>query len=100
MKILKISFPVFFIFVLLTAGTLDADCIVLFCKPSASFKIFRQIHLRDMTRLVFGPLNLMNENELSEQELQEYNDALIIPSPARTDSKSLSFRRGYKEWYF
>jgi len=46
MKILKIPFPVFFIFVLLTAGTLYADCIVLFCKPSASFKIFRQIHLR------------------------------------------------------
>ena len=77
----------------------DADCIILFCKPSSSFKIFHQIRLRGITRPVYGSLNLMNENELSEQELQEYNNALIIPSPVWSVPKSISFREKYKEMF-
>lgn len=75
----------------------DADCIVLFCKPFSSLKIFREIRVRNMPQPLFGPLNLLNENELSEPELKEYNDVLIIPSPAWSESKSIDFKEKYKE---
>jgi len=77
----------------------DADCIVLFCKPSASYKIFRAIRMRGMRMPIFGSLNLLNDNELTEQELQEYQDVLLIPSPAWNHLKSLVFITGYKEMF-
>ncbi len=76
-----------------------ADCIVLFCNPLISFKIFREIKKRGMSQPLFGSLNLLNEDMLSEQELIEYNDALLIPSPAWIKSKSTIFKEKYIEVY-
>jgi branched-chain amino acid transport system substrate-binding protein len=77
----------------------DAECIVLFCNPVISYKIFTEIKKRDMPQPLFGSLNLLNEDMLSEQELNEYNGEILIPSPAWIKSKSINFSNKYKEIY-
>jgi len=77
----------------------DAECIVLFCNPTISYEIFREIKKREMPQPIFGSLNLLNENMLSEQELNDYNGEILIPSPAWEKSKSIDFSNKYKEAY-
>ena len=79
--------------------TEDADCIVLFCNPITSFKIFRELKKRKIPQPIFGSLNLLNEDILSEKELNEYDGEIMIPSPAWIKSKSISFSTSYKEAY-
>jgi ABC-type branched-subunit amino acid transport system substrate-binding protein len=78
------------------AGT---DGIVLFCRPSASLKIIQLIRQKKMKQPVFGSLFILNENELSEQELREFNSMMFIPSGTWSGSKSQAFRLEYRKTY-
>lgn len=77
----------------------EADCIILFCKAPVSLKIYRQVRLKTMNQPVFGPLFLLNENELSYNELQYYNNDLLIPSGKWPDSKSSGFIKEFTKLY-
>jgi branched-chain amino acid transport system substrate-binding protein len=77
----------------------SADCIVLFCEPLSSLKIIRQIHHNKMKQPVFGSLSIVNENELTEQELQEMDNSLMIPSGKWSLSKNSVFTQEYRELY-
>jgi len=78
----------------------DVKCIVLFGQPAASLKIIRQITQRKMKQPVFGSIQLLNENELSFQELLEYNNVILVPSgswpPSENSSFSHEFQKAYK----
>jgi len=76
----------------------DIHCIVLFCQPSASLKFVQLIRQKKMNQPVFGSLSIMNENELSEQELHEFDNILLVPS-TWSGSKSQSFRQEYQKTY-
>ena len=75
----------------------DAECIILFCRTSASLKIIRQIRQRKMDQPVFGSLFLLNENELSDHELQNLDDIQLVSSEKWSDPRSLSFSKEYNE---
>ena len=77
----------------------DVNCIILFCHPSASIKIIQQIRQRKMNKPVSGPLLLLNENELSDQELQDYDKVMSVPSGNWSESKSVAFQQDYQKTY-
>ncbi|OFY66038.1 MAG: hypothetical protein A2V64_03270 [Bacteroidetes bacterium RBG_13_43_22] len=77
----------------------DAECIALFCNPSVSLNIYRQIRERKVKQPVFGTHYLLNENELSDQELKNYDNALSVPSGKWSGSKYRDFRQEYEQAY-
>jgi branched-chain amino acid transport system substrate-binding protein len=77
----------------------DASCIVLFCQPSASLKFIRQIRQEKMEMPLFGSLMLLNENELSTGEIQEFDNRLSIPAGDWTGSANLIFRQEFQKAY-
>ena len=77
----------------------DVKCIVLFGQPSVSLRILRQIREKKMNQPVFGSLLLLNENELSHQELLEYDNVILIPSGLWPPSENSSFSREFQETY-
>ncbi len=77
----------------------DPGCIILLCKPRISSQIYSHIRQRKMNQPVFGSLYLMNENELTGEELLQYDNALLIPSEKWSDSKNTAFIQEYRELY-
>jgi branched-chain amino acid transport system substrate-binding protein len=77
----------------------EVNGIVLFCRPSASLKIMRLMRQRKMNQPVFGSLSILNENKLSQQELQEFDNTLMVPSGTWTGSKNIAFRQEYQNLY-
>jgi|WetSurSiteA1Bulk_404760.scaffolds.fasta_scaffold08158_2 branched-chain amino acid transport system substrate-binding protein len=73
------------------------SCIVLFCQPSASLKLIRQILQEKMGIPLFGSLMLLNENELSSGEIQEFDNRLSIPAGDCTGSSNLNFRQEFQK---
>jgi branched-chain amino acid transport system substrate-binding protein len=78
----------------------DANCIVLFCQPSVSIKIIQQIRQKKMNQPLFGSLMLLNENELSPQELQVYDNIISIPSGDWSGPENLAFRQKFQNTYY
>ncbi|MCJ7449481.1 MAG: ABC transporter substrate-binding protein [Bacteroidales bacterium] len=78
----------------------DANCIVLFCQPSVSIKIVQQIRQKKMNQPLFGSLMLLNENELSPQELQVYDNIISIPSGDWSGPENLAFRQKFQNTYY
>jgi branched-chain amino acid transport system substrate-binding protein len=77
----------------------NIDCIVILCCPKASLELIRQIKQRKMSQPVFGSLSILDENKLSEQEMQEFDNLLLIPSGIWSKSKFLAFRQEYQNEY-
>jgi branched-chain amino acid transport system substrate-binding protein len=77
----------------------SADCIVLFCPPAASLKIIRQIKKTGLNLPVYGSLNILNENELSAPQLQEFDNLLMIPSGEWPETEKLKFMKDYEKEY-
>ena len=77
----------------------SAECIVLFCPPEASLKIIRQIKLTGLNLPLYGSINILNENELSAPELQEFDNLLMIPSGEWPEPEKLKFMDYYAKEY-
>jgi branched-chain amino acid transport system substrate-binding protein len=75
----------------------DINYVVLFCKPQEAIKVIRQIRQRKMDQAVFGSLMLLNEDELSAGELQEFDDKLSVPSGNWTGPGNMSFRQEFQK---
>ena len=76
-----------------------ADCLILFCNPLISNKIFLTVRRKDKTLAFFGPQLILNEDILAESELREYNNEIMVPSLEYQVSKYSEFRRRYLETY-
>jgi branched-chain amino acid transport system substrate-binding protein len=77
----------------------DVNCIILFGQPSSSLKIIQQIGQRKMNQPVFGSLSLLGENELSDQELKNYEGVVLISSGYWLSPKGLAFRQEFQSAY-
>ena len=77
----------------------STDCIVLFCQPSASLKTIKQIKKAGLNLPVYGSLNILNENELSAEQLQEFDNLLMIPSGEWQETGKLKFMKDYEKKY-
>ncbi|MFZ0280315.1 MAG: ABC transporter substrate-binding protein [Bacteroidales bacterium] len=75
------------------------DCVILFCGPSSSLEIFRQIRQMKMHIPVFGSLHLLNEDVLSINELREYDNDLLIPSGTWPVRDMAAFVSEFKKTY-
>jgi branched-chain amino acid transport system substrate-binding protein len=75
------------------------NCIVLFCPPQASIKITRHITLKEINLPLYGSLMLLNENELSTQESDAYDNILSVPSGNWSGPENTSFRQKYQKIY-
>jgi branched-chain amino acid transport system substrate-binding protein len=76
-----------------------AKSIVICCRPSFSSILIRQIRQSIPGLPAFGPLLLLNENELSDPELMNYENAIMFPAGAWKDSKRLSFQQEFRKSY-
>jgi len=77
----------------------DADCIILFCQPSFSLELVRQIKKKNSELPVFGPLAILNENELSDQEMKYFDNILSVPAGEWPEAENLTFRQEFKKKY-
>lgn len=76
-----------------------ADCIVLFCRPSASLSMIRLLRLNKINLPVYGSLSILNENVLSESELREFDAGMSVPCGSWSKSAYLVFRDAYMKNY-
>jgi branched-chain amino acid transport system substrate-binding protein len=74
-------------------------CVILFCSPSNSLRLFRGFKRLKIDLPVFGSLQLLNEDLLSETELSEYNDYLLVPSLDWSFDENPSFISEYTKSY-
>jgi branched-chain amino acid transport system substrate-binding protein len=77
----------------------EVNPIVIFCQPSVSLEIIKQIRLKKMDKQFFGSLMLLNENELSDKDLQYIDNLLSIPSGDWSGSENLNFRQEFQKTY-
>jgi branched-chain amino acid transport system substrate-binding protein len=77
----------------------DPDCIVIFCQPTASLKVIQQFRQKKVNKPLFGSLMLLNENELSPEELQVYDKILSVPSGDWSGPENLAFRQKFQKTY-
>jgi branched-chain amino acid transport system substrate-binding protein len=75
------------------------DAVILFGKPSASVKIIRMIHQKKMNQAVFGSLSLLDENEMSNQEMNYYEGTELVSSLTWGESRSQSFSKEFMKTY-
>ena len=76
-----------------------AECIILFCNPLVSRNIFLTMRKNKHRIPVFGPLFLLNEDLLSENDLTNYNGELMIPSEDWSESIAMPFRKEFIDKY-
>ncbi len=77
----------------------DIKGIILFSRPPASLKFMQELRLRKMNQSVFGSLLLLDDDQLSEQDLKYYENTLIVSSGNLSGSKSLAFSEEFKRTY-
>jgi len=76
-----------------------ADGIILFGKPSSSLKFIYQMEKRKMKQKVFGAISVLDEDESSVQEQEEYRNMILFVSGNWTSTKGLAFRKDYQKLY-
>jgi ABC-type branched-subunit amino acid transport system substrate-binding protein len=76
-----------------------ADCIVLFCQPTASLKIIRLLRQRKLNQPVYGTLSMLNENMSSEKEFREFDRIMAVTSGTWNGTNYHAFRQEYMKLY-
>ena len=76
-----------------------AEGIILLCNPSASLKLIQRLEERKMKQTVFGALSILDENESSVQEQEEYRNMVLFVSGNWSGPKGLTFRKEYQRLY-
>lgn len=74
----------------------DVNCIVLSGQPSSSNKLVQQIGIKKMKQSVFGSIGLLNEDQLSDLELKNYEIVVFVSTGHLLTQKKLIFRQEYK----
>jgi len=77
----------------------NVNCIIFFGQPSSTIKLIQLMRQRKMNQLVFGALSLLDEKELSEKELKDYEDVVLITSGHWLRSMGLDFRQEFQRLY-
>lgn len=75
------------------------DGIILIGKPSASMKFMNQMEKRKMKQRVFSAISVLDENESSVQEQEEYKNMILFVSGNWSGPKGLAFRKEYQRLY-
>jgi len=76
-----------------------AECIALFCGPKTASGLFALIRNSKINLPVFGPLSVLNEDVLTESELNKLEDGFYITSANWNTQKCRDFTGEYREKY-
>lgn len=82
---------------LLITKKMKVDCLVLFCNPVNSHELFSEIKADKMDPQIYGSISLLNEDQLTINELTIYDNSLIIPCSEWQGSATSDFVRKYQE---
>lgn len=77
----------------------SSECIVLLCRPKASLELLKLFKKNNITKPVYGSLAILNENELSANDLQNFDDLLFIPATIWSESEYQVFKREFLKTY-
>jgi branched-chain amino acid transport system substrate-binding protein len=77
----------------------DIGAIILFGKPSASVRLIQQLKQNKINKPLFCSLSLLNEDELADQDLKYYDNAVMVASGNLSGSKALTFREEFRKTY-
>jgi branched-chain amino acid transport system substrate-binding protein len=73
--------------------------IILFGKPSSSLRFLELFEKRKMKQPVFGAISLLDEDESSMKEQEDYRNMVLFVSGNWTSVKGIAFRKEYKRLY-
>ncbi|NMC36990.1 MAG: ABC transporter substrate-binding protein [Bacteroidales bacterium] len=76
-----------------------AGCVLLFCSPKVSFRLFTLVRNAKPDIPVFGTLSVLNEDELTESELKCFDEGFQVTSSEWNSQKCRDFIRDYNEKY-
>lgn len=77
----------------------NIDCIILFGQSSSSMKLIQQMRSKKMNQPVFGTIALQDENQLSGQNLKNFESVVLVSSEHWFSPKGLAFREEYQRTY-
>ena len=77
----------------------DPQCIIILCPPLSSLELAKKLRQRKIGRPVFGSLTILNEDLLSPDNFQYFNDFLSVPSDDRAGTGIHDFRRVFQKTY-
>ncbi|TAL62626.1 MAG: ABC transporter substrate-binding protein [Bacteroidetes bacterium] len=77
----------------------DIDCIILFGQPSSSAKFIEQMRIKKINIPVFGSLALLDENQLSDQKLKNFEGVVFVSSGFWLSPEYSTFRDEYQRTY-
>jgi len=77
----------------------DIGGIILFGQPSGSLKFIQYLQQREINKPIFGSFALLDEDEISAEDLKYYKNIIMIYSENRAGSKYSAFCEEYKKSY-
>lgn len=78
---------------------IKAGCIVLYCSPKVSSRLFTSVRNAKPDIPVFGSLSVLNEDELTESELKSFDAGFLVTSAIWNLEKCRDFVRDYTGKY-
>lgn len=75
------------------------QCIILIGKPSATLKFIQAKEKRKMQQPIFGAMSVLDENESSMQEQEEFRNMVLFVSGNWMSPKGIAFRKEYQRLY-
>jgi ABC-type branched-chain amino acid transport systems, periplasmic component len=77
----------------------DIKGIILFGQPNGSLRLIQQLQQRKIKQPIFGSFALLDEDEISDQDLKYYKNIILIYSDNRAGSKYSAFSEEFKKTY-
>jgi branched-chain amino acid transport system substrate-binding protein len=76
-----------------------SEAIILFGRPSASLKFIGKMEKRKMNQTVFGAISILNEDESTMHEQEDYRNVMLFVSGNWSSPKGMAFRKEYQRLY-
>ena len=77
----------------------DIGGIILFGKPSDSKRFIQQLKLKKMNQPVFGELSLLDDDDISEQDLKYFENVKLVSSRGFAGYRTSAFREEFRKTY-
>jgi branched-chain amino acid transport system substrate-binding protein len=77
----------------------DVQCIVLFGQSSESLKLIKLIRQKKIEQTIFGTLSILGEKGLSDQELKDFDNVVLISSGDMLNTRRLVFIGEFEKTY-
>jgi branched-chain amino acid transport system substrate-binding protein len=77
----------------------NPECIILFCRPTASHEIVRSLRQRQVKTPLYGTLTILDENELTQPQLSLFSDRLKVPAGLPYGPAYQAFKQQYFKLY-